>query len=931
MKILASLILFCLSLTLYCQESSPIVRFSPGDYNAANQNWAFTQNSKGYIFVANNEGLLEFNGADWKLSPSPNNTIMRSLCAEKDRIYSGAYMEFGYWERNSKGRFIYTSLSSRIGKELIEDENIWNIKVLDDWVVFQSEDRLYFYNSTTQEIHYNDDKNNNRRIYKLNNHIYIHKREGNISIIDGGEERVITEFGKNLNFNLILNIFSNNEGFTLLTRNHGFFKVKDGITTKWQSSIDGLLGNIQIFSGIQLKDKSFVLGTISNGILHLSPEGELINTINQSNGLSNNTILNLLEDRSGNVWVALDNGIDCLNMQSFIREYNDNGGDFGTTYCSMVYNATLYVGTNQGLFYKPAMANVPLKLVGGTKGQVWSLYAYGGDLLCGHTSGVFIIQDGQSEKVSDNPGVWSFRSIPDDPELLLIGHYSGMSILEKKNKRWGLRNNIEGFETSARFFEITAGDEVWVNHEYKGVYRLRLNNTYTSFEEVSLLDYIPKGKGSALAKVDGVLLYSYEDGIFRIDHTEQKISRDTALRKLIEKSEYVSGKLVFDDMNRLWAFNKSCIKYAEKGPVPGNNSIKSIPITNHWRKTTVSFENITHLQDNRYIIGKTNGYILVDLNQIKTEQHTVFLNDIHVWQKDTVKEVDLNEDGHFKYKEGNIRFNVSVPWFHKYELIEYQYRLKGYQDRWSDWTSASEISYEKLPFGTYRFQLRSKIGNQLSDNTISYDFTISRPSYFSNLAIGGYVLMLFLVIIIIHGLYKNYYKKLHEELIRENQRRYDLNKIQNEQEVVKLRNEKLRDEIEAKNRELAISTMSIIKRNEFLRGIRKELKKNTTLAENHPVYKLIEKNLNSSKDWDFFRDAFNNADKDFLKRAKELHPNLTHNDLKFCAYLRLNLSSKEIAPLLNISTKSVEVRRYRLRKKMNLAHEKNLTDYILGM
>ena len=146
-----------------------------------------------------------------------------------------------------------------------------------------------------------------------------------------------------------------------------------------------------------------------------------------------------------------------------------------------------------------------------------------------------------------------------------------------------------------------------------------------------------------------------------------------------------------------------------------------------------------------------------------------------------------------------------------------------------------------------------------------------------------------------------------------------------------MRNEKLRDEIEAKNRELAISTMSIIKRNEFLRGIRKELKKNTTLAENHPVYKLIEKNLNSSKDWDFFRDAFNNADKDFLKRAKELHPNLTHNDLKFCAYLRLNLSSKEIAPLLNISTKSVEVRRYRLRKKMNLAHEKNLTDYILGM
>ena len=94
---------------------------------------------------------------------------------------------------------------------------------------------------------------------------------------------------------------------------------------------------------------------------------------------------------------------------------------------------------------------------------------------------------------------------------------------------------------------------------------------------------------------------------------------------------------------------------------------------------------------------------------------------------------------------------------------------------------------------------------------------------------------------------------------------------------------------------------------------------------------LIEKNLNSTKDWDFFKEAFNNADKDFLKRAKKLHPDLTHNNLKFCAYLRLNLTSKEIAPLLNISVKSVEIRRYRLRKKLNLSSKTNLTDYILSI
>ena len=122
--------------------------------------------------------------------------------------------------------------------------------------------------------------------------------------------------------------------------------------------------------------------------------------------------------------------------------------------------------------------------------------------------------------------------------------------------------------------------------------------------------------------------------------------------------------------------------------------------------------------------------------------------------------------------------------------------------------------------------------------------------------------------------------------------------------------------------------MSLIKKNEFLNGIKNELK----TAENpkiKSVIQLINRNINNNDDWQFFEEAFNNADKDFLKKVKSIHPELTPNDLKLCAYLRLNLSSKEIAPLLNISSRSVEVKRYRLRKKMNLPHESSLTNYIL--
>jgi FixJ family two-component response regulator len=97
------------------------------------------------------------------------------------------------------------------------------------------------------------------------------------------------------------------------------------------------------------------------------------------------------------------------------------------------------------------------------------------------------------------------------------------------------------------------------------------------------------------------------------------------------------------------------------------------------------------------------------------------------------------------------------------------------------------------------------------------------------------------------------------------------------------------------------------------------------------LIKTIKKNLKGNEDWEFFEKAFNNADKDFLKKIKEAHPTLTHNDLRLCAFLRLNLLSKEIAPLLNISVRSVEIKRYRLRKKMNLSRDETILDHIVNL
>ena len=222
------------------------------------------------------------------------------------------------------------------------------------------------------------------------------------------------------------------------------------------------------------------------------------------------------------------------------------------------------------------------------------------------------------------------------------------------------------------------------------------------------------------------------------------------------------------------------------------------------------------------------------------------------------------------------------------------------------------------------------VAGNLTSNVAEFKFSIEKPWFLSNMAVCFYVILILTLIFAWYFLSKKYYNRKQEKLLLNAQKELELKELESSQKIIKLNNDKLRSDIESKNRELASSTMSIIKKNEFLHSIKNELLESTE-KDFSKVVKIIDKNLNNTDDWKLFQEAFNNADRQFLDKLKEKHPGLTPNDLRLCAYLRLNLSSKEISPLLNISPRSVEVKRYRLRKKMALNHDANLTNYILEL
>ncbi len=927
-------LLYCLCSIVKAQELPPINVFTPNDYGAENQNWSISQGKNKYVYVANNKGLLEYNGEVWTLYNTPNETIMRSVRVVGDRVYTGCYMEFGYWEKSDFGALVYTSLSLKHELALVEDEQFWNIIALEDWVLFQSLNRIYIYNPIDKSFKIIESKAGITKSFLLEDgSVYYQDLGFGLYEIRNGNSVLVAE-NELFKNEIVINVFSDVDGFVILTQNKGFYHLNSStkVIKPWKVPANDLIEKVTVYNSLRLNNGDYALGTISNGILLLNKDGEIKYHIDQNKGLNNNTVLNIFEDIDNNIWLGLDNGINCINSRSPIRIYTDDKGDLGTVYTSIIHNENLYLGTNQGLFKKAINSSEAFKFIENTQGQVWNLEVIDNTLFCGHNMGTFIINESVALKIASVQGTWSIKKIENQPNLLMQGNYDGLHILKKENEQWKYRNKIIGFNISSRFFELI-DNRVFVNHEYKGIFKVDVNEDFTKVIK-TVCDSTLKGSNSAITIYNSDLLYAYKKGVFSYKRKLDRFIKDTLLSKMFTPQNYISGKFINDlKTNKLWGFTNTDFVCVSPGKFSENPTISRVKMPRLLEKGISSYESLLNIDNKNYLFGTSSGYAIVNVNNSLSDKNEVKIEKINSGHFNAIDElVNIKDEGFFKSKNNSLEFTFATPNFQKSTEVFYQHKLEGVYDTWSPWTTEHTARYENLPYGTFSFKVRSKIGKQLSTNVASYTFTINTPWYVTTLAKIAYGLLAIMILYLANRFYLNYHKQQQEKNLKTVKNELALKELENNQQLMSFENEKLTQDIDSKNRELAISTMSLIKKNEFLNMIKKELMtKKDSESGIKDVIALIDKNINNNDDWKFFQNAFNNADKDFLHKIKAKHPSLTPNDLKLCAYLRLNLSSKEIAPLLNISARSVEVKRYRLRKKMELEHEVSLTSYILDL
>ncbi len=928
-----TILLIIIAFNSFSQELPPIVKYTPNSYGAGNQNWMISQDEKQFIFFANHEGLLEFNGSNFTLYPSPNESIIRSVNVVKDKIYTGCYMEFGYWARQSNGRLKYTSLSKKIKNKIIDDEQFWNILNYDQWILFQSFSSIYIYDTVTGKFNRISSKTGISKTFRTQNSIYFHAFNEGLLEIENGKSKLVSN-DPVLTKNVIINVFSIDEGLLILTEQNGFYKLVNSKISKYSIPADAELLSSTIYSAKKLSNNGFALGTVSDGVYVLNTAGEIQNHITQSSGLSNNTALSLFEDSDNNLWIGLDNGINCINLNSPIKSYADNTGILGTVYVSQLYKNKLYIGTNQGLFYKDFGTKNQFKFISGTKGQVWSLFEYDGTLFCGHNLGTFIINGENAKNIFRESGTWKFVKVPHRSDMLLQGNYFGVSVLKKIGNQWTFKNKIDGFNYSSRHLEINNANEVYVSHEYKGIFRFKVDKNFEKANSLYTYSSPGKGKNAALIKYNNEIYYAYKNGIFKLNNKSKEFKKDKILSSIFEKDEYTSGNLIVDNSNKLWLFSKNYIHYFSLNKLNYKLRENTIPIPASLTNSMSGYENICQLSNSKYLIGTTDGYYIINLDGLSFKNYDVSISNISV-NKLSKRPINASiyNNGEFAHTENNVTFSFTVPEYNKYINAEYQFLLEGLLDEWSEWNSKSSINFKNLSPGDYTFKVRAKIANSTPANIAIYKFTILKPWYWTNLAKFIYLIILCVGAYLINKAYRNYYNNQREKLIEENNRLLEIQELENERRLMEIRNEQLTSDFDAKNKELAVSTMNLIKKNELLSMIKEDLKKTTEVGDKNikSVITTINQNIKEEDNWNVFKEAFDSADKDFLKKVKVAHPLLTPNDLRLCAYLRLNLSSKEIAPLLNISVRSVEIKRYRLRKKMDLSHEQGLVEYILSI
>jgi len=935
-KVFTHLILgLILSLNALAQGIPFLHFYSNEEYKAGALNWKIAQSTDGILYFANNEGLLEFDGSQWKVYPLAKKTNLRSIHYANDRLYAGGQNELGFYEREASGTLTFNSLVQDIPARYRNFEDVWDIYSSNKKLFFRASDKIYILDLGGSDAkvwidhEYRALESINESIYsQIANEVYVYD--------DESWQPTNTKFAS-----VLTGVFQLNERNYFVSRKNGICQEGTKVLPRGFEAVNEMLKTHQCFDVVQLPNGNILFTTAFAGVIICSAKGQIINIIGKNDGLGNNSVPAALVDLNENVWLGLDNGISFIETNAHFNRVFPDGELRGSGQGFIEHKGQSYFSTSSGLYklIEGADGAPAFQLIKHSEGQNWGLDLVDNNILLSHGEGAFIIKNDKAIKLStDDYGFWRFLQLEKDSNQIYAGTYKGIQPFEKSANGFELKASNIGIEESSRFLEEDTNGDLWMSHPYRGVFRIEKLNTSESPVIITLGsdDGLLSNTNNHVFKIKGELLVCAEKGIYYYDPSTKKLLFHEQLNELLG-AETKTRRLFESPKGNIWYITENDVGRIKIAAGIVDYKVEKQSFPEIASKLNRGFEKIFFTSDNKIYLTATDGFLEFNprTESESREEFQIVLKKIIVNNEraaflDDGETLGLSDsdDRTLNHKNNNLAFSVGATSYLQSSSLRYQYWLEGFDEAWGNWTESGTKEYTNLPSGSYTFRVRAKnFSNQIKEKTIA-SFEIDAPWYKSKLAYAfGFILLLALLF---------WLNRRSDKKISAIEEKAD-SKIQNSRlEVQRLENEKIQQELAHKNRELISATAHLLQKNETIESLTNDLvqiKKNVQNKESNKeierLIRVLKTDSTKDKDWNQFMMHFNDLNRDFFVRLKEEFPALTPKDLKLCAYLKMNLSSKEIATLLNVSVRGVEASRYRLRKKMSLGSEENITELML--
>lgn len=912
--------LFLLCAAAGAQEFTPVVKsFTKADYNADSQNWAVETDPDGILYVGNNRGLLTFDGFGWDLYPLPQNKVVRCLLSDSGRIYAGSYEEFGYFSRAANGVLVYTSLSDRLEGYDMQNDEIWRIVKVRGRVVFQAFRSWFILDGDSVKAV--ESGSFVEFFSAAGGRVFARSEDYGFSEVNLDTAELTKVPGVPFRSPCI-GILPFGNAFLAVTYSDGLYLMDDRGFTRFPTGADDLLRTSQVNVADITPDGCILVGTRLGGALCIGSDGRLRWHLSSSNVLPGNTVLDMQQDASGDLWLALGSGVAVAKIGTEMRLLSAFRPSVGDIYTAAYREPYLYLGTSEGLF-RAQFADGRISGVSmykAVEGHVPMLSFFDSQLFAGTNGATFEVAPYSVRQVSPvTGGSCMDKGVIRGREVLVQGTYTSLCVYVKQGGKWVFSHSVSGFMEPVSTLKIDFKGTVWAGHLHGGLFAIELSQELDKVASVRRYDTF-EGPVKVLSFDSRVVFTDGVSGFYTYDDLSSGMVPYEALNSAL-KGFSPFQNIVRAGPDRYWFISeREAVLMKWNGESLEFSDL--VPYRILGGRVVDSGERIIPLPGGSYLFMLENalaeykpGSGISRVQPLTMKPAAIRVRDRSKAAPDSLLALDL-DNPRLPYRLGNISFRMSCPVSGIMEEVRFHARLEGLETAWSELHGAPEAAYNYLPAGSYRFciEARSYDGTVLS--AWEWPFSVKPPFWRSVWAWLIYIVLFLLAVL-----------SLVNHFIHQHRKQLD-----------RLERERLSEELKLKSKELASTTMGSIRKNEALISIKKELAaQKAALGKDYPdkyyhrICSVIDSQLGSEADWAVFEKNFDNIHENFFSTLRERYPSLTDTDLRFCAYLHLNLASKDIASLMNISLKGVEAARSRIRKKIQLPQNQSLTSFMIEL